>query len=434
MTLPFDPRPLVGDLFRRHAGMISATLVRILGTSELDLVEEVVQDALVRALETWPYSGVPARPCAWLVQAAKNRAIDLIRQRALRVDRLAQLEAWVASEYEIDDEAGQLHIRDDLLRMLFVCCHPDLPTPSRIALSLKVVAGFSVREISRGLLVEEAAVAQRLARARRFMREEGVPFELPGPEEMSARLGAVLEVIYLWFREGYSPQEGPDAVRADVCSESLHLATLVASHERTAEPRSHALVALLCFLSARIAARTDAEGQLLLLRDQDRRQWDRRLIVLGLRHLEASARGEELTRYHIEAGIASCHATASDYGSTDWERIHHLYGQLAELAPSPIVEINRAIALSRYRGAEAGIAAIERVSSSAAVDQYDALPGALAELWSEAGRPDRAIPLYERALARNCSAPVRRFLERRMLEARIRGSQRRASAGPVSRD
>ncbi len=400
--------------------MMTAVLTRIFGPSNLDLIQDVVQDALVKALEQWPYTGVPRSPGAWLVQAAKHRAIDLLRRRTLLADKAEQLlREWEPSEPPPDDGLGPPAFADDLLSMLFMCCHPAIPREGRVALALRTVAGLSVGEIARAFLAEEATVAQRIVRAKRQIRDQGIAFALPAPGDLPARLGSVLEVLYLWFNEGYLARAGADLVRRDLCEEAIRLVTLLTRHPPTDQPATHALLALLLFQAARFPARIDSEGDLLLLREQDRARWDRRLIHRGFRHLGRSAEGEEASRYHLEAGIAACHAAAASYADTDWAQIVDLYDQLHRQHPTPVVALNRAVALSRLHGPEAGLRALEPLRESPALARYALLPAVLAELWAEAGAPERAAALYRQALRGPCSEPERRYLQRRL--ARVAG-------------
>lgn len=408
---------LVEHLFRNQARMMLSTLTRIFGPRSLDLVEDVVQEALLKALEQWPYTGVPGNPAAWLVQAAKNRAIDLVRHDAMRANRTAELlRQWAPPEQGPEGWLTSHMIVDDLLSMLFMCCHPSLPRDGRVALALRSVAGLSVREIARAFLAQDSAVAQRIVRAKRQIRDEDIAFELPAAPELPERLDSVLEVLYLWFNEGYLAHGGAELVRDELCEEAMRLCTLLTQHPATDVPKCHALLALMLLQAARFPARMNGEGDLLLLRDQDRRQWDRRLMHLGLRHLGRCAEGSTISPYHLEAGIAACHARARNYEETDWREIVALYNHVQLLKPSPIVALNRAVALSRVAGPRAGIREVEPLRGDPALARYHLLPAVLAELWAEAGATDEATRLYREALAQPCSEPERRFLSRRLAE------------------
>jgi RNA polymerase sigma-70 factor (ECF subfamily) len=404
---------VVDHLFRHQSGRMIATLTRIFGPRRLDLAEEVAQDALVKALELWPFQGVPENPSAWLVQVAKNRALDAIRREVSLSEKLPDLSRAFPDQTPPQEIAGEF--ADDQLAMMFLCCHPKIAHETRLALTLKTVAGFSVREIASAFLAQEATIAQRLVRGKRQIREERIEFEMPGATELLSRLDSVLEALYLLFNEGYSAHEGESLLRADLCEEAIRLARMVASHPATDVPKSHALLALLLLQASRLPARVNAEGDLFLMRDQDRSLWDRRLIAEGLTHLDRSAQGGELTVYHLQAGIAADHAVAPTYAGTDWEDITDLYDQLYALDPSPVIALNRAIALSRWKGPEAGIGAIAPIESHPALSRYHFLPATLGELWSELGDKQRASAYYRSALAHVCTEPERRRLQKRLV-------------------
>lgn len=403
---------VVDHLFRHQSGRMIATLTRIFGPRRLDLAEEVVQDALVKALELWPFQGVPENPSAWLVQVAKNRALDAIRREASLAEKLPDLSRAFPDQTPPPQNAGEF--ADDQLAMMFLCCHARLAHETRLALTLKTVAGFSVREIARAFLAQEATIAQRLVRGKRQIREERIEFEMPHAAEMLSRLDSVLEALYLLFNEGYSAHEGESLLRADLCDEAIRLARMIASHPATDVPKSHALLALLLLQASRLPARVNAEGDLFLMRDQDRSLWDRRLIAEGLVHLDRSAQGGDLTVYHLQAGIAADHAVAPTYAGTDWEDITDLYDQLYALDPNPVIALNRAIALSRWKGPEAGIGAIALIESHPALSRYHFLPATLGELCSELGDKVRAAAYYRSALAYVCTEPERRLLQKRL--------------------
>ncbi len=384
-----------------------ATLTRIFGPRYLDLAEEVVGDALVKALELWPFQGIPENPSAWLIQVAKHRALDAIRREASLAARLPDL----TSAFPAEDSG---HFADDELTMMFLCCHPELARETRIALTLKSVAGFSVREIARAFLAEEAAIAQRLVRGKRQIRDRQIQFEMPIGAELRARLDSVLEVLYLFFNEGYSAHEGESLLRQDLCEEAIRLARLVTEHPATDVPKTHALLALLLLQASRLPARVSVEGELFLMRDQDRSLWDCHLIAEGMAHLDRSATGDELTSYHLQAGIASHHTVARTYADTDWPEIAELYDQLYAMDPNPVIALNRAIALSRWKGPEAGIAALSEIEHHPALANYHLLPATLGELWSELGDTGRAAAYYHAALERPCTEPERRMLQKKI--------------------
>ncbi len=405
-------------LFRHQAGQMVSTLTRVFGPRYLDLAEEVVQEALLKALQLWPYRGVPENPAAWLIQVARNRALDVLRREvSLReksdelVRAFARQEAFANQRLEAGGHAEAL---DDELSMIFMACHPALPREGRVALTLKTVGGFGVSEIARAFLAKETTIAQRLVRAKRLLREEGVTFELPSPAEILSRLDSVLEVLYLLFNEGYTAHRGESLVRADLCQEAVRLVSLVVRHPSTDLPKSHALLALMLFQAARLPARIGESGDLFLLGEQDRALWDRRLMHQGFIHLDRSAEGEEFTPYHLQAAIAACHAAAASYELTDWAQIVRLYDQLMALNPSPVVALNRAVALAKWRGPEAGIRTLEQISEHPAMKYYYLLPATLGELWCELGDTEKAAASFRQALSCSCSEPERRFLQKKL--------------------
>src|SRR5207249_3405512 len=320
---------------------------RRLGSARLDLAEEAVQDALVRALHTWPYGGVPREPRAWLVQVAKHRALDLLRREASPRCKPAIIAGEPGTVVNLD-------AADD-----------------------KTVGGFSVEEIAAAFLAEPAAIAQRLVRAKRQIREQDIPIEIPQSDEVAGRLESVLDVLYLFFNEGYSVHGGENLVRAELCGEAIRLAGILAGNRRTDLPLVHALLALMLLQASRLPARVDEAGDLLLLSEQDRARWDQGLIAEGLRHLERASSGESMTAYHVEAAIAACHAVAPDEASTNWTYVLRLYGELLSLKPSPVVELNRAIALAMVDGPTAGIRAIESIQEHPVLARHYLLPAAL---------------------------------------------------------
>jgi RNA polymerase sigma factor (sigma-70 family) len=407
---PSEVDALVEHLFRHSAGQMVSRLARWLGSARLDLAEEAVQDALVRALQTWPFGGVPAEPRAWLFQVARHRALDQIRRDGSLRGKLDTLADHPSLEADVRDTA----LGDDELAMMFMCCHPALAHAGRIALTLKTVGGFGVGEIAAAFLVEPDAIAQRLVRAKRQIREEGIAIEIPRAEALGARLASVLDVLYLLFNEGYAAHGGENLVRRELCGEAIRLARILGGNPATDVPAVHALLALMLLQSSRLPARVDEAGDLLLLSEQDRARWDHGLIAQGLDCLERAASGSEVTTYHVEAAIAAAHAVASDEASTDWAGIARLYDDLLELKPSPVVALNRAIALAKVDGPAAGVAAIELIETDPALARYYLLPAALGGLWLELGDSTRAARHYREALARPCSAPERRFLEKQL--------------------
>jgi RNA polymerase sigma-70 factor (ECF subfamily) len=413
-----DPIALVDHLFRRQAGQMVATLTRTLGPRHLTLAEDSVQDALITAMQQWPFRGIPENPEAWLFQVARNRALDRLRHRQMAIDK----EPAIARESAVAESPSVAPLlrhelpplSDDQLGLLFLTCHPSLAADARVALALKLVGGFSVGEIARAFLAQESAIAQRLVRAKRQLRDGQVTFGMPDAGDLPARLDSVLDSVYLMFNEGYAATSGDQPIRDDVAGEAIRLAQMIAMHPAVSGPRAWALLSLMLLHAARFPARVDSEGTLFLLRDQDRRKWDRAMIAEGMRALDRASAGEQITAFHLEAGIAACHAAASSWESTDWPQIVALYDDLLALTKSPVVAMNRAIAVSRIDGALAGLAALDAIDNLDALDRYALLPAIQAELWREAGDLDRAVQCYRAALGLARSGPEQRWLTARL--------------------
>ena len=309
-----DVSGLVDHLFRHSAGRIVSSLTRVFGPADLELVEDAVQEALEKALKHWPFRGIPENPGGWLFAVARNAALDRVRRRTRQADASDQIVALMEVKLaHMTEPVLSREIADDHLRMMFTCCHPEIPADARVALTLKTIGGFAVREIAHAFLAEEQTIAQRLVRAKRRIREQRIPFAMAEPEMLPARLKSVLDVLYLMFNDGYNAVDGDLVVRRDVCSEALRLVEIVAAHPETGRPETHALAALFCFQAARFPARQGPSGDLLLLSEQDRRSWDSALIERGARHMERAAAGDNLTTFHLEAGVAACHAVAPSF-------------------------------------------------------------------------------------------------------------------------
>jgi RNA polymerase sigma-70 factor (ECF subfamily) len=410
---------LVEHLFRHQAGQMLATLTHIFGLEYFDLAEEVVQDALLQALQHWSFHGIPDNPRAWLIRAARNKALDRLRRQATLRRKGPELENRLRERQARPDTADPrdaTELGDEQLAMIFLCCEPALPAEARVALTLKAVSGFSAAEIARALLSDERAVAQRLVRAKRRIRNAGIRLALPSPAQIPNRLDAVLQVLYLLFNEGYGAHTGENLVREELCAEAIRLAQLLASRPDTGLPKVHALLALFYFQAARLEARVDGEGNLLLLADQDRSRWDQALTALGVEELGHAASGDRLSEYHLQAGIAAVHATSPSIADTDWPRLLALYDQLLAVAPSPVAALNRAIALSMVEGPEAGLASVNTLSTDPALRSYHLLPAVRADLLRRLGRTEEAAAYYQEALTHPCSEPERRFLFRRIEE------------------
>jgi len=393
----------IAATWRLESGKVVAAVMR--RVRDLGVAEDIAQDALVAALEHWPKDGIPDKPGAWLMRTALNRALDHLRQRATRdgheADIAADLVALQADRApdvaDQVDAARRDPIGDDLLRLIFTACHPVLSADARVALTLKLLGGLSTHEIARAVLQTESTVAQRIVRAQRTLRDAGVPFELPHGPALAERLGSVLEVIYLIFNEGYTATRGSDWMRPALCDEALRVARVL-SGLMPREPEVLGLQALLEIQASRSAARTDAQGRPVLLEQQDRARWDRLLIRRGL---DALSRADLITEspgpYQLQAAIAACHARAASVDETDWARMAALYAELARLTPSPVVELNRAVAVSRHAGPAAGLAVLAPLLDEPALARYPWLSAVRGDLLQQLGRRDEARDAFERA-------------------------------------
>ena len=406
----------IDAVWRIESAKVIAGVARMV--RDVGLAEELAQDALVAALEHWPVDGVPDNPGAWLMRTAKNRALDRLRQEALHARKheelgadLEALQAHVEPDFvDALAEASADDIGDDLLRLVFTACHPLLPTEGRVALTLRLLGGLATDEIARAFLVPEATVAQRIVRAKRTLAAAKVPFEVPGAGERVPRLASVLEVVYLIFNEGYSATAGDDWMRPALCDEALRLARVLAGLV-PAESEVHGLVALMELQASRAHARVDAAGRPVLLLEQDRARWDPLLIRRGLDALaRCRALGGSRGPYALQAALAACHAQARRADATDWPRIAALYAELADVAPSPVVELNRAVAVGMAHGAEAGLAIVDALREDAALARYHLLPSVRGDLLARLGRDDEARAEFERA-----AAMTRNLAERRLL-------------------
>ena len=411
---------VVDHLFRREAGRLVAILGRRFGWEHLAVAEDVVQDALLEAMRTWPFSGVPHNPTAWILQVARRRGLNQGRHRRMGQGKSPALAAWMedclAGAADAFPPRFEEEIRDSQLRAMFACCHPGLPGEAQVALTLKVLCGFGEREIAAAFLDSEAAVIKRLVRARQFLREQRLPAELPEAARLAPRLEAVQQALYLLFNEGYKASQGDSLLREDLCVDAIRLGELLVSHRVGDRPSTHALLALMYFNAARLPARQDAAGAILRLSEQERGRWDQERIRHGAAHLAASGRGGEITRFHLEAGISASHALAPSEAATDWSRILGLYDQLLELAPSPVVALNRAVAVAKCRGPRAGLDALADIPNQAALGQYHLFHAVAGELQAQAGDRPRAEESLRRALALAVLAPERALLERSLAE------------------
>ena len=415
-----DARParIAGDLFRHEGARLVATLTAHLGVQRLQLAEDVVQEALVRALQTWPYRGVPDNPAAWLTQTAKNLALDQLRREQRWQAKEAGIadahERWLATPAAASEDDGTF--TDDTLRLMFVCFHPQLSAEAQTALALRTLCGFSPAEIAAAFLTSEAAISKRLVRARQRIRELVLPFALPESHELPTRLDGVLGTLYLLFNEGYKASSGDHLVRPELCHEAIRLALLLAAHPATGVPPTHALLALMLLNAARLPARTDDAGNILRLHEQDRAEWNQTMIQRGILSLGRAAAGETLTAYHLEAAIAACHSTAPSDAATDWPRILVLYDQLVALTASPIVAMNRAVAVARVQGPGAGLAALEAITNQNALTSYHLFHVLRGTFAAELGDRAEALVYFRQAGVLATLPAEKQFIARRIRE------------------
>jgi len=408
-------RESLDAIYRAESGRILATLIRLLG--DFDLAEDAVHDAFAAALQRWPQDGIPANPRAWLVSTGRFKAIDALRRGARfdasREEIAAQLETGV-DDGTIAVAGADASVEDDRLRLIFTCCHPALAPEARVALTLREVCGLTTEEIARAFLTAAPTLAQRIVRAKARIREARIPYEVPSPEELQDRLHAVLQVVYLVFNEGYSASSGASLTRADLSAEAIRLGRLLL--ELSPEPEVMGLLALMLLQESRRTARTSPAGELILLEDQDRSLWNRGQIAEGVKLVEQALSSRRFGPYTLQAAIAAVHSEASGAASTDWPQIVALYGALARTGPSPIVELNRAVAVAMRDGPEAGLALIDAIFARGDLVDYHLAHSARADLCRRLGRSVEARSSYKSALALTRLEPERRFLEKRLHE------------------
>jgi RNA polymerase sigma factor (sigma-70 family) len=406
---------VVEHLFRHEAGKMVSILTGIFGTDHLTLAEDVVQEALAKALQTWPFYGVPKNPSAWIMRVSRNLALDVVRRGKVFREKETEIVRLIEQQNPPLDAPvfADQELSDDRLRMIFVCCHPVIPVEAQVALALKTLCGFSVGEISRAFLTTEAAIAKRLTRAKQQLREAKIPFEIPASEELERRLDGVLQSLYLLFNEGYKASSGEKLVREEICEEAIRLTGLLAEHPAGNQPKTHALLALMLSNCARFPARVDADGNLLRLKEQDRALWDQPMIARGMYHLAKSAAGEEITEYHLQAGIAACHCAAKDYESTNWRQILSLYDRLIEFDDSPVVALNRAIVIGNLHGPRAGLEAVDAIGKREKLDSYYLLYAVMGEFEAQLNDPLAAAGYFRKSLQLAETTSEQQFLKKR---------------------
>ncbi len=411
-----QPGALVENFFREESGRLHAALLRRFGLHNLTLVEDAVQEAMLRALRTWAMGGVPPNPSAWISRVAINHVHDALRRHGTtnaKQDEVTRLETDRQSDHVLPAPADEA-ITDDTLRLLFTCCHPVLPTDAQAVLALKTLCGFNLTQIARAFLATESAIEKQLTRTKARLREANVPFGLPDPAELPARLEGVLATLYLLFNEGYKASLGDELLREDLCHEAVRLTELLVAHPAGDHPAAHALLALMLLHSARFPARLGSDGTLLRLGDQDRTAWDQIAIDAGLRHLAHAAAGDALTEYHLHAGIAACHCVAADLDKTDWPRILAHYDALLALKPSPVAALNRAVAVANCHGPRAGLDAIDAIPDVDRLATQHLLHAVRGELLNRLGQHAEAVTCFRRALALARVAPEQAHLARQI--------------------
>jgi RNA polymerase sigma-70 factor (ECF subfamily) len=408
---------LVEHFFRHETGRLHGALIRLMGVQHLALAEDVTQEALLRALRSWSMGGVPPNPSAWITQVAMNLARDAMRHQRMATAKEPAIVTHVEQTIPTPAVAWETshEIRDDALRLMFVCCHPSVAPDAQVILALKVLCGFGTGEIARAFFSTEAAIEKQLTRTKQRIAEAGIGFDLPEGEDLAPRLNGVLATLYLLFNEGYKASAGDRLLRVELCEEAIRLASLLLAHPAGRTPRAHALLALMLLTAARFPSRLDEHGELLRLDDQDRAKWDQALIARGLGELVAAAQGSELSEYHLQAGIAAIHCTAADYASTDWARILQHYDALNRLKPSPVVALNRAVAVAQLHGPQAGLDAIAGIPQRDRLESHYLLHAVTGELQWRLQQDAAAAASFRRALQLTHVGPEQTFLAQ-MLE------------------
>jgi RNA polymerase sigma factor (sigma-70 family) len=410
---------LVDHFFRHESGKMVAVLTKIFGTDNLELAEDVVQDSLMEAIEHWQYNGVPDNPSGWLFRVAKNKALNIVNRekykRQYSKDAAHFLQSEWSAELALSYLFSEQEIQDDQLRMIFTCCHPSISPGSQIALALKTLCGFSIPEIAKAFLTTEENINKRLVRARQKIRDDKIPFEIPAGNDLEKRLQTVLETIYLLFNEGYSASKGNDIIRYELCEEAIHLTQMLVKNKTIQHKETvHALSALMFINASRFKARQDSEGNLLAMPEQDRTLWDRQMLGIGLGHLSEATQNESISIYHILAAISAQYSVAPDYESTDWKSILSLYDSLIQLDNSPLVLLNRAIAVSKVSGAEKALEELEQLKNNPVLKSYHLFYSTQAEFYIRQNDFTNAIVSLEKAIKLAPLKPEKELLEKKM--------------------
>lgn len=413
-----DVNKLVDHLFRRESGKMVAILTRLFGVHNLELAEDVVQDTLQQALSDWKLSGIPNKPEAWLMVVAKRKAINLLRRERYTQNFANDIDPFLKSEWTLSSTLENIflehEIKDSQLRMIFTCCHPKLPREAQIALTLKTLCGFNIKEIANALLTNEATINKRLYRAKEKIRKGEIGFEVPLGKELLKRLESVYLTIYLLFNEGYNSSTDNTLIRKDLCSEAMRLAMLLTEKPLDAYPKTNALLALMCFHAARFESRIDDKGCILILEEQDRSLWDKKLIAAGVDFLSKSSKGELLSSFHLEASIALQHCMAKSFEATNWKQIYAFYDKLYELKPSPIIQLNKAIITGRIDGPEKAIEELHGLEKDKNLLGYYLLPASLGEFYLQTTNKAQAKAYFEKAKKLTSSNAENELLEKKI--------------------
>lgn len=418
--MPFaETDKLVDHLFRHEAGKMVAVLSRLFGLHNLQLAEDVVQDAFIKAQQSWKFNNLPNDPSAWLMQVAKNRAIDIIRRQnnfnLYSKELAAELNEQPA--HTLDQFFHEQEIADSQLRMMFACCHPSLKQEDQVALTLKTVSGFSMQEIARSLLTNEAAIQKRLHRAKEFLKDNHIPLEIPAGAELKKRLETIYTVLYLLFNEGYNSLKADELIRKDLCAEAMRCCKLLAEHRAGEQPSTFALLSLMCFQASRFDSRINDNNDIILLQEQDRQKWNKELIDIGVHYLNKSSKGDDLSVYHIESAIAAEHCIAATFAATNWERLLRLYDLLLQVNPSPAVQLNRAVVLAELGAIEAAIQSILSITGIEKLLRADHMYSAvLGELYKRLSDTVKANQYLQQAFDLTPSTAEKKLIKTKMEE------------------